>query len=221
KRFLKTHPNHVGALKTMAFLHRRYYNPEEGLRCYQRALEIQPDNDEVRKDYAEALLHLKQPREALQQYQVLEARKPRSVKVAVGLARCYRNLGEFAKARQLLLALPNRDANFECLSELGQLAWKEGRAGEAEQWLKKAQVIYAHNSTNLYTMYLCLQQEGKVRQAKDYQRRFKKAKTGFGRLNLLPGKLISNEPKTPPIPSETCRISRVRHGPEPAQSSTT
>jgi len=207
KRFLKTHPNHIGALRWMAFLYRRTSHREECLQCYQRALEIQPDNDETRKDYAETLLRLKQPREALQQYQLLESREPESVKVVAGLARCYRTLGEFARTRRLLLSwanrpMVNRETHFEVLSELAQLAWKEGRAREAEKWLRKAEALYAHSTTNLYTMYLCLQQQGKVQEAKRYHARLKKRNADVDRLDLLTRKLISKDPKNPDIPYE-------------------
>jgi uncharacterized protein HemY len=88
------------------------------------------------------------------------------------------------------------------LSELGQLAWKEGRARGAEKWLRKAEALYAHNTTNLYTMYLCLQQQGKVQEAKRYQARLKKRKADVDRLDFLTRKLISKDPKNPDIPYE-------------------
>jgi len=202
---LKKHPDHLAVLKTMGFLYDRRANSFNCLACYRRIVELQPDNDEARQTLGEALLKYNDFKEALRHYQILSEHQPESAGILLGLARAQRGVGELAKARRILEELVANDPkNDEALGELGQVAYSQKRLPEAERWLKKALEIYPYHVTNLYTLDLCLKQQGKTRQkeAKKYRARLEKVQADLKRLEFLSGEALSNHPYDPEIPYE-------------------
>jgi tetratricopeptide (TPR) repeat protein len=158
---------------------------------------------EAREALAAALLETFEPREAYRHYQWLASRQPESISYLLGKARSLRDLGEMAKARQVLDDLLAKHPQEEmALGELGQLAWREGRAAEAEKWLKKALAIYPYHLKNLYTLYLSLKAQNRTRQAQQYYARYKRVAADVARLDFLSLKKITKEPHNPDIPYE-------------------
>src|SRR4029077_13626165 len=98
ERFLKHCPKNVTALLIMGQANQLARNPTYALKYYEKAVEIQPDNEKGRLALAGALVMFNEPRKGLDQFQELRARGVKSQAVLLGLARCYRAVGQQEKA---------------------------------------------------------------------------------------------------------------------------
>jgi tetratricopeptide (TPR) repeat protein len=205
RRFLEFYPDHILVLNTMALLHKRLQNSTDCLRCYRRLLELRPRNDEFRESYATALLQFNEPQRAIRQYRHLLSSHPESVTILLGLAHCRRSLGNFDEARRILAPLVSKHPNEgHVLSELGKLRLTEKRPLEAEKWLKKSLAIDPRDKSTLFTLYLCLKQQGKGREheANKYFALHQQAEKDIKRLAELTGRAIAKDPRNPAIPYE-------------------
>jgi tetratricopeptide (TPR) repeat protein len=140
---------------------------EKAIEDYRKALDIDPDYDEARIRLADRLaIRLKRYAEAAEHFEVLRRRQPDNPRVAVGLARCRRLMGEGDKALPLLdVVLRVHPDDLEALAERGQLALDEGRADEAERYLRPAAAAPTPDRHVLHSLYRALQQLGKTDEA--------------------------------------------------------
>jgi tetratricopeptide (TPR) repeat protein len=209
KRFQELAPENGQALVLRARAHEQRSDSAGALNYFRRAVEVLPDDRPAREGLADLLLRALEPREALHHYQWLRERYPDAKGVLLGLARCYRSLGEREQCRQLLdrlLAEHPADAAFtsQVLTERAVLAWKERRLTQAERLLKKALRFAPTKQDTLYTLFRCLRDQGhrKRAEAERYRAKWKKVVEDTNRLNVLVHMGLVREPRNPAVPFE-------------------
>jgi tetratricopeptide (TPR) repeat protein len=143
--------------------------------CYQRALELDPENDEARLRLAFTLLSLNAFEEAADHFERLRARAPGNTGLLGGLAACRRCLGQYDEAFEILDPLLQAAPQLTpALAERGRLALDLGEPAEAEPWLRRALDNNANDSETVYTLFLCLSQQGKTREAAEVDARLQR-----------------------------------------------
>jgi tetratricopeptide (TPR) repeat protein len=154
---------------------------------YRKAVELDPDNLRARLWLAEALTAAAQPREAAAQYEILLERHPENVAVAVGLARCCRDLDDMAKARLLLDdCLAANPDHVPALLERGKLALLSADSpSRAVAWLRRAADRAPHNYQVLFSLAQALQRAGQTEEARSCRERSQKIAADLQRLNEL------------------------------------
>jgi tetratricopeptide (TPR) repeat protein len=106
---------------------------------YDRALELDPDNEEAHLQLAEALREVLAPAKAADHYEQVLRLHPEEPTALLGLARCRRDLGQADQAIALLDSLLRRQPdNVAGLIERSQLALGKGQPSQAEPWLRRA-----------------------------------------------------------------------------------
>src|SRR5262249_47620391 len=104
-QLLECRPNHVQALVFRGRVQERLERSQEALVDYRSALQLDPQQDEIRLLLAESLVQMAQAKEALSHFEFLNERQRGHPGVLLGLARCRRDLGEVDEARGILDAL--------------------------------------------------------------------------------------------------------------------
>jgi tetratricopeptide (TPR) repeat protein len=156
-QYLVRRPDDLRALLGRAYVWERFLYFKDALEDYRKAVAAHPDNEPARLHFADTLLVVGTPAEALTQYEWLAERSPRRLEVRLGLARCQSRLGKPQEARKLLDGLlAETTDNGEVLWERGQLALDEGKPTEAETWLRGAVRILPHDRRVNYALYRCL-----------------------------------------------------------------
>jgi tetratricopeptide (TPR) repeat protein len=139
EQWLEREPNAVPALiwrGQLRSLRRDYVGAQAD---FDRALELDPDNDEVQLQLAEVLREALAPAKAAEQYVRVLDHQPEEPVALLGLARCRRDLGQVDQAIALLDRLLRRQPdNVAALIERSQLALGGGQPAQAEAWLRCA-----------------------------------------------------------------------------------
>jgi tetratricopeptide (TPR) repeat protein len=214
-RLLELAPDNAQALLWMARVREQLGGPAGALDYFRRAAEALPTDDRIRQTLAEALLQANQPGEALPHWEQLRERHPDSPEVLFGLARAYRGVGKLGSSRRLLdRLLAETDSNPETiaerafraqvLTERGQVAWKAGQPARAEKWLKQALRLAPTKHDALYTLSLCLQEQGPGRRAEAarYRAQWKKVMADTKRLDVLVRVGLRQARDNPAVPFE-------------------
>src|SRR5262249_3496345 len=142
--WLERDPDARAAVVRRAWVSERLLNTNEAIDGYRRGLELDEERDRregdrVRLRPAELLVQVGHASEALEHFEVLAGRPKRSAAVVLGLARCLRALGRTERAAELLGRLIAEDPRAApALAERGLLALEQGKADEAESWLRRA-----------------------------------------------------------------------------------
>ena len=190
-RYLEQRPDDLHALLGRGFVWERYMSFADAAEDYRRAVEAHPESDRARFKLAEALLVVGTPKEALAQFQWLAEHKPGLPPIRLGLARCYRRLGDRAKAIPLLDGLLAEFPDHgETLWERGELAVDEGRPAEAEGYLRRAAEMRPWDRRVQYALARCLQGQGKVKEAAPIEARVKEIDVDMARLAVIRGELL-------------------------------
>jgi len=220
--WLQRQPNNVQAWVWRGEVKERRNGNAEAVQAYQRALEIEPDNDNVRFHLAQALARSDRAEEAQMHFLDLEQRQPDNPEVLLGLARCQRSLGRVDEARQLLEQVlandpgsppaPRLTVFAEALGELGKLELQTGRLVAAENWLRRAAARTPFDRDTLYNLYQCLLQRGKKAEASSYLEKAEKVAADRQRLAELTRAIAAN-PKDPALRHEAGLIC-LRNGQE-------
>jgi tetratricopeptide (TPR) repeat protein len=106
--------------------------------------------------------------------------------VLLGLAQCRRRLGQPEEARCLLdalLALTPEDG--QALWERGQLELDQGRAAEAEPWLRRAVRASPHDRRLAYSLNRCLVALGRHEEAEQVNARVAALDADLRRLDQI------------------------------------
>jgi predicted Zn-dependent protease len=170
RRWLIQEPDRKEAWRYQAQLCKYNHNSQEALRSYQRLVELDPENDEMRLLMAGEMIHEHLPQQALEQFEHLRLRLGDVPLVLGGMACCHRELNHPQEARQLLeRILAGEPHNRLALAERGRLALQFESAAEAETWLRRAVAEGPTDSEFLYSLLQCLQQQGKQKEAEKVQ----------------------------------------------------
>jgi predicted Zn-dependent protease len=204
---LKREPNNLHALLWQGHVLGAMNSPSKAIANYRRILELDPERDEARLFLAEYLATRFQAyQEARTHFARLHEKKPRDPEVTVGLARCYRQLGDSNKARAILDALPAEcQDNTEWLFLRGQLALEGRQLAEAEKWLRRAVARNPYYSTALYTLSQCLEQQNNPQEARTFLDRYTQIREGAKQMEQILEQIATTK-GTPALYHEAGRI---------------
>jgi Tfp pilus assembly protein PilF len=170
RRWLEREPNSLAAWQYRAQVYERLQASTELLANYRKILELDPENDEIRLQYARHLNQQRQYQEALEEYEHLRSRLGDTPPVLARMASCLNALNRPEEARRLLeQVLSQEPHNGLALSERGHLALEYDSPAEAEAWLRLAAAECPTERTVLYNLFQCLQRIGKQQEAAQIQ----------------------------------------------------
>lgn len=160
--YLERRPDDLQALLGRGFVWERFLYFADALGDYRQAVAAHPNSERARLRLADTLLIVGTPEEALTHYRWLAERWAGRIEVRLGLAQCYRRLGDAGRAQELLdQILGEAPDNGAVLWERGQLALDAQRAAEAEPWLRKAVEALPYDRRVSYSFYRCLLELGR------------------------------------------------------------
>jgi Tfp pilus assembly protein PilF len=183
RRWLEREPDSLEAWQYRAQVYSRLQNIPDLMASYRRILELNPENDDVRLQFAGQLIQSRQLQEALEQYQYLRPRLGDTPRVLGGMACCLSALDKPDQARRLLEQVLAEDAhNALALAERGRLALQYELPTEAEKWLRRAVAERPAEHDVLSSLYQCLQMTGKHQEAAEIQAKLKAIESDLSQL---------------------------------------
>jgi predicted Zn-dependent protease len=186
---------------------------QEVVDLLSEALQLAPDDADIRARYAEALLDSKRPEEAWVHYEWLSRYRGEDRAVRLGVARCKLALGEGDEGRRLLDALVHEMPDDpEVLHERGRLELDTGNAAAAETWLRKAVKAAPYDMALSYSMARCLERLGKRGEAQKFEERGKRGEEDIQRLAQIMREVAAR----PRDPTPRCEAAQIlmRNGQE-------
>jgi len=105
KKVVELNPNNFPALFRLGNAYYHTDNFTQALDWYHKAAQKQPGDSRVLFNIGEAYVKLNQPEQAVKYYQRVQHATAEIPHVGLRLAECYRTLGEYTKAHELLVAL--------------------------------------------------------------------------------------------------------------------
>jgi tetratricopeptide (TPR) repeat protein len=199
EKLLQLEPENIEALVIRGWIREGAGDSILAAKDYRRALEVDPEREDIRLSLARLLAHDK-PEEARGHFEYLMTRQPDHPDVLLGLAQTYRALGQPDKARPLLDTLLAKDpGNSRGLTELGVLSAADNPA-EAEALFRKAIAADPANKDAHYQLYLCLaQQSGREAEAAAELATQKRVVADLTRLAEIAGKEMTARPNDPDL----------------------
>lgn len=159
---LDEEPDNVYALTRRGWVLERLGRPDDALKDYQHAVEADPQHLLARRRLAESLMfHAKEMGEAAPHLEVLFRARPDDPTIGANLAHCWIETNRLDEARDLLERLTYSQHDGSLLLERGRLALKQGQTERAEEWLRRAVKRQPHSLSAKYTLYQCLNRQGK------------------------------------------------------------
>jgi tetratricopeptide (TPR) repeat protein len=132
---------------------------------YKLALELDPRSDDGRLALAE-ILSREEPAQARPLFEELQARPRRSIDARLGYARCLRQLGELARAAEIVAELKReRTDAVPLLVESARIALDRGRAADAEPDLVRALELAPRDRDAHVQIVRCLRDRGRDAEA--------------------------------------------------------
>lgn len=185
-RYLQSRPDDLQARLARGFVWERFLYFADALDDYRQAVASHPESEQARLKFAETALIAGTPSEALAQYEWLAERHADRPEVKLGLARCHRLLGDADKSRRLLTEiLAGGPQSGEALWERGQLELDDGRAADAEPWLRKAVEANPHDRRIAYSLSRCLLALDKKKEAEEVNARVASIDADLRRLDAF------------------------------------
>lgn len=136
---------------------------------YRQILQREPNHLHARCRYANSLLQLNEVRAAQREFLVCLAQEPRQAQAQLGAAKCFRRLGDLARAEGIFRSLLERDMNrfqrAEILLELGQISLVRKNFEQAVESLDRAQRLEPHNPAVRHALGNAYVRAGKTQDA--------------------------------------------------------
>jgi tetratricopeptide (TPR) repeat protein len=174
---------------------------------YRRVVELEPDNREARKWLALGLEQIGRYEEALTHLEYLRQRQPDDPDVLVPMAACRSKSGQAAQARQILDGVLARQPHHgKALRARGEVELLAGRPAEAEDWLRQAAAELPNDYLTQWTLYQCLQQQGKEDEAKAQLARTEAVKARRERLGEIESRKMTEHPHDPALHCELGKL---------------
>jgi tetratricopeptide (TPR) repeat protein len=198
RMLLEREPDNIEALVLRAWIQEGGGEPEDAIKDYRRALELDPERDDVHMGLARLQSH-DNPQEARVHLEHVIARQPDNSVALVGLGEACWALGEAEKARPIFDALVAKDPNnSRALAGLGILTLAAGDTKEGEALLRKAVAADPANLEAQYQLYVCLlQQPGREAEAAGQRETHKRVEADRKRLAELASKDMTRNPNDP------------------------
>jgi predicted Zn-dependent protease len=202
-QLLLREPDHVPALLLRAGCFLQMIQPELAAADLIRALDLAPDRDGARTTLAATLAYLGQTGAAAEQYECLRRRRPDDADVLVRLAVCRQDLTQLDEAQVVLDDLLARHPDHVAgLVERGRVAFRLGDAAEGERWARRAEKLDAYNAKAPLVLALCLEAQGKLREAEACQERARQLEADTSGLSVVAHQL-NDSPRAPAL---HCRL---------------
>jgi tetratricopeptide (TPR) repeat protein len=185
-RWIEYQPDNPKPVQWRGWVRERLNNLQAAKADYERALELDPELNDVRLRVVELLLEGKQGPEALPHIERLSRGEPNNVRIRARLGMCRFLQGRFTEARQLMeaatLELPD-DAPL--LISLANLNIQEGRATEAETILRKLLALDPYDTEALFVLHAALQLQNRSAEATAALAEQKLRRTTLTRIDTL------------------------------------
>ena len=153
---------------------------------FRRAIELAPENREVRLELALVLERSNRLREAVPLFEGCLDDLLLATRAQLGLAACLKALGDNARAKSYLQqAAKVSPGNPEVLRELGRTALESGDYVAASRFLEEALRIIPYDDETHYLLAQTMQAAGKSEAAQTHFEFVRRARTAFQELNLL------------------------------------
>jgi len=206
-RWLEREPQVVRAWHWRGWVFERLQQPEKATSQYKRALELDPTRWGCRLRLVRLLLDQRNPVEALPHLEVLIRSRPDDYELLLALAQCHQLEGEEQQAIHLTdKVLASHPESVEALSLRGQLAYQQHHPAEGEVWLKRALALRPTDIRTLYTLYHCLEQQGKENEAAKVMALHKAIEADTTRLVELLTREVEHSPRNPDLLAEVGAI---------------
>jgi tetratricopeptide (TPR) repeat protein len=179
-------PNHPGPWFWRGTILERLGHNSQAMPDYQRAMELAPQDREVRLAVARQFDMFRQPNSAAEQYEYLLARDPDDVEALLGMAECWIERGRPADAVPLLNQVMARNPIPAAGYFLrGRVALELNDAPAAEQWLTRAVDESPDNAEAWHHLILSLRAQGKSVEADRLAPRLEAIRQDLQRLSEM------------------------------------
>ncbi len=201
-------PDSVRALDWRGWVECQLDHREQGIRDYERLLELQPNRSDIRLRLAQVLIESARHPQAVPHLERLLRERPDDPDVAAALAPCRVQEGKLEQARALLdTALQIDPDHFDALFQRGKLEITLGNPAAAEPWLRKALRIKPHDKETHYNLYRSLQaQPNRQKEAEKEQERWEQDGIKLDRLTSLLRKYLAANPNDPDLACEAGKL---------------
>ena len=187
----------------------------EALDHYRVAIDLDPDRDDIRDRLTDLLLRLDLAREALPHLNLLVEHRPDSASVLIRLVRCHTLLNHKEEARELLDRVIARwPESPVALGEKGAMLLAEGKAEEAETWLRRSLAQAPRQYQVRFQLQQCLEKQHKNDEARVEQARVEELKKDSLRVRHILVYDMQLRPHDPDLHAEAGRLSLRLDQPE-------
>lgn len=179
--------DHGWVWSTRGTLHEQLLDAKKAVADYEKALELDPADDQARERLGFVLLtNVRSIAEALQHFEVLYARHPDKPIIMQGLARCLRDLGQLDAARDLLDRLLKVEPNDAiALAERGRLALELGQYAEAEGFLRRSAALEPYDYQINFVLAQCLSMNGRKAESEKIKVQLEQIQKDNSRMEVL------------------------------------
>jgi tetratricopeptide (TPR) repeat protein len=180
----------------------------------RRILEIEPDNFHGRSLLAECLSVQHRASEAAEHFTFLRQYGFFPTDMALGLARCQRELGHTEEAIQILEEILAREPkNAEALRQRGNIALDGGDPLAAERWLSTALEQNPYDPSAIYSYEQALERCGKTTEAREQLAKLGLLRKDMQRAEEITTNLLGRDPDNADLHCEVGAIF-LRNGQE-------
>lgn len=200
-------PNSVRALDWRGWVEIQLDHREQGIRAYERLLELQPMRSDIRLRLAQVLIESNRHEQAVPHLEWLLRQKPNDPDVVAVLAPCRHQEGRSDEARALLdAALEKTPDHFDLLYQRGFLEVGLGNAAAAEPFLRKALRIKPHDKQARWNLCQSLRGQGRQQEYEQEQAIWDKEKNSQDRLTSLLRKYLAANPNDVDLACEAGKL---------------
>jgi tetratricopeptide (TPR) repeat protein len=206
--WLELVPDSIRALDWSGWVETQLDHREQGIRNYERLLELQPQRSDIRLRVAQVLIESARHQQAAPHLEWLFREQPDNPDVVAALAPCRVQEAKLEEAQALLdAAVQSHPDHFDALFQRGKLEITRGDAAAAEPWLRKALRIKPHDKETHYNLYRCLQaQPNRQEEAEKERERWDQESTKLDRLTSLLRKYLAANPNDPDLACEAGKL---------------
>jgi tetratricopeptide (TPR) repeat protein len=201
-------PDSVRALDWRGWVEIQLDHREQGIRDYERLLELQPHRSDIRLRLAQVLIESARHPQAVPHLEWLLREQPDNPDVAAALAPCRVQEAKLEEAQALLdRALQKHPDHFDALFQRGKLEITLGHPTAAEPWLRKALSVRPHDKEARYNLFRCLQaQPNRQQEAEREQERWEQEGVRQDRLTSLLRKYLAANPNDADLACEAGKL---------------